>query len=47
MMMTVYKMNICWFEKGRFEKGLPLLITVLYLATGDYVSLIRHLRFLF
>ena len=32
---------------GNFEKHLPLIITLLYLATGDYGSLIRHLRFFF
>jgi hypothetical protein len=32
---------------GKFEKQLPLIITLLYLATGDYGSLIRHLRFFF
>ena len=33
--------------RGKFEKHIPLLVTVLFFATGDYVSLIRHLRFLF
>jgi hypothetical protein len=26
-------------------KRLPLLITLFYFATGDYLSLVRHLRF--
>ncbi|HMK84167.1 MAG TPA: hypothetical protein VK503_10660, partial [Candidatus Bathyarchaeia archaeon] len=30
-----------------FEKHMPLLLTVLYLATGDYRSLIHHLGFFF
>jgi len=29
------------------EKHLPLLITILLFATGDYATLIRYLRFLF
>ena len=32
---------------GKFEKQLPLMITLLYFVTGDYLSLIRHLRFFF
>ena len=31
-------------SKPQVEKHLPLLIAVLYVATGDYLSLVRHLR---
>ena len=32
---------------GALEKHLPLMITILLFASGDYASLIRHLRFFF
>ena len=47
------KVSIMWIvmlEGGalrKFEKQLPLLVTVLYLVTGDYMSLIRHVRLFF
>ena len=30
----------------RFEQYLPMLIALLYFATGDYLSFVRHLQFL-
>ncbi len=30
--------------KKWFEKKLPVLIALAYLITGDYLSLIRHIR---
>ena len=32
---------------GLLEKHAPLLITILLLASGDYASLMRHLRLFF
>jgi hypothetical protein len=31
-------------SKQQVEKHLPLLIAVLYVASGDYLSLVRQLR---
>ena len=33
--------------RSRLEKHTPLVLAILYLASGDYASLIRHLRILF
>jgi hypothetical protein len=32
-------------ELGKFEKYVPLFIALVFFATGDYLSLIRQLRF--
>jgi hypothetical protein len=36
-----------WWASERLGKRLPLLIALLYFATGDYISLGRQLRFFF
>ncbi|MGA2972959.1 MAG: hypothetical protein ABSE39_10145 [Candidatus Bathyarchaeia archaeon] len=35
-----------WFTRPSIEY-VPLLIAVLYVASGDYLSLLRHLRMVF
>ncbi|MGA3108869.1 MAG: hypothetical protein ABSD99_05350 [Candidatus Bathyarchaeia archaeon] len=32
---------------GRWRRHLPLLMAIVFFATGDYMSLIRLLRFVF
>jgi hypothetical protein len=33
--------------KSKLERHIPIVIALLYLATGDYLSLIRQVRLLF
>jgi hypothetical protein len=35
---------LTWFAWRKLEPRIPLLIAVLYAASGDYISLLRHLR---
>lgn len=34
-------------SRKRLERYIPLVLAILYVAAGDYASLIRHLRILF
>jgi hypothetical protein len=33
--------------KEEFQRHIPVLVAFLFLVTGDYLSLIRHVRLLF
>ena len=33
--------------RKRLERYIPLVLAILYIAAGDYASLIRHMRILF
>jgi hypothetical protein len=38
------KRLVAGFAWRKLEPRIPLIIAVLYVASGDYISLLRHLR---
>jgi len=46
MLIVMSKLDVTSYI-GLVEKHLPLIVTILLFASGDYASLMRHLRLFF